>query len=150
MTSPSADRPGDNFPAIQPGLIGEVQLFVAEEHTAQHLGSGAVQVLATPHMVLLVERAAVAAVDHLLPPGYRTVGAHLDVRHLAPTPIGFEVRAMAQLAAVQGRRLTFRVQIHEGPFDQPDAAGNLVGDGTHQRAIINLQQFADRVAAKKL
>lgn len=150
MTSPSANQPSNNFPAIQPGLTGEVQLFVAEEHTAQHLGSGAVQVLATPHMVLLIERAAVAAVDHLLPPGCRTVGAHLDICHLAPTPVGFEVRAVAQLAAVQGRRLTFRVQVHEGPFDQSNAAGHLVGDGTHQRAIIDLQQFADRVAAKKL
>ena len=60
------------FYPIQPGLRGEVRLVVAEEHTAQHLGSGSVQVLATPQMVLLMERAGVAAVDHLLPEGYRT------------------------------------------------------------------------------
>jgi predicted thioesterase len=99
-------------------------------------------------MILLIERAGVAAVDHLLPDGYHTVGAHLDVRHLAPTPIGFEVRAVAELTAVQGRRLTFRVQVHEGPFAQPNAGGELVGDGTHQRFIINVQQFAERVAQK--
>ncbi len=91
------------FDAIKPGLVGEVRLVVAPEHTAKHLGSGGVQVLATPHMVLLMERAGVAAVDSLLPEGYLTVGAHLDVRHLSPTPVGFEVVARAELLEVDGR-----------------------------------------------
>lgn len=129
-----------SFDAIQPGLKGQVRLVVGEEHTAQHLGSGAVKVLATPQMVLLMERAGVAAVDPLLPPGYRTVGAHLDVRHLAPTPIGFEVEATAELIEVDGRRLTFRVQAHDGV--------ELVGEGTHQRVIINVEKFSERVAQK--
>jgi fluoroacetyl-CoA thioesterase len=129
---------------IQPGLIGEVTLVVAEAHTAQHLGSGSVQVLATPQMVLLMERAGVAAVDHLLPEGYRTVGAHLDVQHLAPTPVGFSVRATAELMQVNGRRLTFRVRVHEEPFGKHQ----LVGQGSHQRAIINVQRFGERVAQK--
>jgi len=128
------------FEAVQPGLRGEVRLVVAEEHTAQHLGSGAVKVLATPQMVLLIERAGVAAIDHLLPEGYRTVGAHLDVRHLAPTPIGFEVKATAELIEVQGRRLTFRVEVHDEV--------EIVGEGTHERAIINVQRFSERVAQK--
>jgi len=93
------------FEAIQPGLRGQVRFRVAKEHTAQHLGSGGVEVLATPQMVLLMERAGVAAVDHLLPEGFLTVGGHLDVRHLAPTPVGFEVMATAELLAVDGRRL---------------------------------------------
>jgi fluoroacetyl-CoA thioesterase len=129
---------------IQPGLAGEVTLIVAEAHTAQHLGSGSVQVLATPQMVLLMEQAGVAAVDHLLPEGYRTVGAHLDVQHLAPTPVGFTVRATAELIQVNGRRLTFLVQVHEEPFGEDQ----LVGQGTHQRAIINVQSFGERVAQK--
>ena len=129
-----------SFDAIQPGLKGQVRLVVAEEHTARHLGSGAVQVLATPQMVLLMERAGVAAVDPLLPPGYRTVGAHLDVRHLAPTPIGFEVEANAELIEVDGRRLTFRVWVHDGV--------ETVGEGTHQRVIINVEKFSERVAQK--
>jgi fluoroacetyl-CoA thioesterase len=128
------------FEAIVPGLKGEVRLVVAEEHTAQHLGSGAAKVLATPQMVLLMERAGVAAVDHLLPEGYRTVGARLDVRHQAPTPIGFEARATAELMEVQGRRLIFRVEVHDGV--------ELVGEGTHERAIINLHRFSERVAQK--
>ena len=133
-----------SFDAIQPGLVGEIRLVVNEEHTAQHLGSGAVQVLATPQMVLLMEQAGVAAVDHLLPEGFRTVGAHLDVHHLAPTPIGFEVKASAELLEVEGRRLTFRVEVHEM---LPDGL-ELVGEGSHQRAIISVQRFGDLVASK--
>lgn len=133
-----------SFDGIEPGLCGEVRLAVADEHTAQHLGSGAVKVLATPQMVLLMERAGVAAVDHLLPDGYRTVGAHLDIRHLAPTPAGFEVRATARLIEIDGRRLTFRVEVHEEPFGEDQ----LVGEGVHQRAIIDVNRFGERVARK--
>jgi fluoroacetyl-CoA thioesterase len=107
-----------SFDAIQPGLKGEIGLVVAEEHTAQHLGSGAVKVFATPQMVLLMEQASVAAVDHLLPAGYCTVGAHLDIGHLAPTPVGFAVRTFAELIEVDGRRLAFRVQVFEEPFGE--------------------------------
>jgi fluoroacetyl-CoA thioesterase len=148
MTHPQDSHPSLDFSRIQPGLRGKVNLVVAEEHTAQHLGSGAVQVLATPQMVLLMERAGVAAVDHLLPAGYRTVGAHLDIRHLAPTPMGFEVEASAVLTEVHGRRLTFCVQVHEKASADAEGEGELVGDGTHQRVIINVQQFGDRVAQK--
>jgi len=135
------------FEAIQPGLKGEVRLVVAEEHTAQHLGSGGVKVLATPQMVLLMEWAGVAAVDHLLPEGYCTVGHRLDVRHLAPTPVGFEVRATAELVEVDGRRLVFRVEVYEESAG-PAGEEQLVGEGTHERAIINMQRFGERVAQK--
>lgn len=128
------------FDAIRPGLTGQLCLTVGEEHTAKHLGSGAARVLATPQMVLLMERASVAAVDPLLPEGYRTVGVALDVRHLAPTPVGFEARATSELIEVDGRRLVFRVQVHDGV--------DLVGEGTHRRAIINVEQFGERVAKK--
>jgi fluoroacetyl-CoA thioesterase len=131
--------------ALQPGLRGESSLVVAEEHSAQHLGSGSVKVLATPQMVLLMERAGVAAVDHLLPEDYRTVGTHLDVHHLAPTPIGFEVRATAELLAVDGRQLTFRVEVRE----QGAGGEQLVGEGTHRRVIVDVQHFSDRVAQKE-
>jgi fluoroacetyl-CoA thioesterase len=130
-----------NFDALKPGLTGQVSLIVADEHTAKHLGSGSVKVLATPQMILLMEQASVAAIDHLLPEGYRTVGVGLDVRHLAPTPVGFEVRATSELIEIDGRHLTCRVQVHDGV--------ELVGDGTHRRAIIKVRQFAERVAQKE-
>jgi predicted thioesterase len=133
-----------NSAAIRPGLKGQVELTVAEEHTAQHLGSGAIKVLATPQMVLLMEKASVAAVDHLLPADTCTVGAHLDVRHLEPTPIGATVRAVAELIESDGLRLTFGLQVLEGPCGE----GQLVGDGTHRRVIVNMQRFIDRAARK--
>jgi fluoroacetyl-CoA thioesterase len=89
---------------IRPGLAQELEELVGPEQTARHLGSGGVDVWATPEMVRLMERAALAAVDPLLPPGWATVGAALDVQHLAPTPLGLRVWARAELVAVEGRR----------------------------------------------
>jgi predicted thioesterase len=129
------------FEQIVPGLIGEQRLTVGPENTALHLGSGGVEVLATPEMVRMMERAGVAAVDHMLPAGYRTVGVHLDVSHLAPTPLGMEVVARAELLSVEGRKLTFRVEARDGR--------ELVGQGTHQRMIINVERFRERVNAKR-
>ncbi len=126
---------------IVPGLVGQSEMFVREENTARHLGSGNVAVLATPEMVRLMEKAAVAAVDHLLPDGYRTVGVEVDVRHLAATPVGMRVRAQAELAAVEGRKLTFRVEA----FDEVER----IGEGEHKRAIIDLERFTERVEAKR-
>ncbi len=125
---------------IVPGLVGEVEMVVGEEDTARHLGSGNVNVFATPVMVRLMERAGVAAVDHLLPTGQRTVGVHLDVQHLAATPLGMTVRARAELLAVEGRQLTFKVEA----FDDQEK----VGEGTHRRVIIDLERFKERVERK--
>jgi predicted thioesterase len=99
-------------------------------------------------MVLLVERAGVATVDHLLPEGYRTVGVRLDVRHLAPTPIGFEATATVELIEVDRRRLVFRAQVVDRPFGGTQGEAELVGEGIHERAIVNVQRFAERVAEK--
>ena len=125
---------------IVPGLVGQTELLVGEENTASHLGSGNVAVLATPEMIRLMEKAAVAAVDHLLPDGYRTVGVEVNVRHLAATPVGMRVRAQAELIAVEGRRLTFRV----AAFDEVER----IGEGEHRRVIIDLERFKERVEAK--
>jgi predicted thioesterase len=128
------------FERVQPGLVGEVEAQVDPDKTARHLGSGDVSVLATPEMVRLMERAAVQAVDHLLPDGYRTVGIHVDVRHLAATPVGMSVRARAELVQVDGRKLSFRVEA----FDDAEA----IGEGSHRRMIIDLDRFRERAAAK--
>lgn len=125
---------------VELGLRGEEELVVEERHTASHLGSGHVFVLATPMMIALMERASVAAVDHLLPEGQLTVGTHVDVRHLAPTPLGRRVTAQSELVAVDERRLIFHVEA----FDEEEK----VGEGTHQRMIVDLARFRDRVRAK--
>src|SRR5262245_65193048 len=95
---------------LRVGLTGTADLLVGKEHSAPSIGSGLVPVLATPVMINLIEAAALAAAEHLLPAGYQSLGIHLDVRHFAATPIGMRVRATAELTAVEGRTLTFRVE----------------------------------------
>jgi predicted thioesterase len=126
---------------IVPGLVGQNDIVVHEENTARHLGSGNVAVLATPEMIRLMEKAAVAAVDHLLPDGYCTVGAEVNVRHLAATPLGMRVRVQAELVAIEGRKLTFRVEA----FDEVEK----IGEGEHRRVIIDLERFKERVETKR-
>lgn len=127
---------------LQPGLVGESTLVVQAQHTASHLGSGShgVDVLATPVMIGLMEDAARHLVDSRLEPGQMTVGANLNINHLAATPIGMRVTARAELTAVDGRWLTFKVEAHD---DQEK-----IGDGTHTRAIINLDRFMAKAREK--
>ncbi len=128
----------DQFPI---GLTGEVSITVTPEVTAKHLGSGAVQVFATPEMVRLMERAAVRALADHLAPGQQSVGVLVNVRHLAASPVGATVTARAELQAVDGRLLTFKVTATDGV--------DTVGEGTHERSLIDLAKFEDRVAKKR-
>jgi fluoroacetyl-CoA thioesterase len=125
---------------IAPGLVGEKQVVVTEQYTARHLGSGGVNVLATPAMIMLMEQAALSAVDPLLSADQRTVGTRVDVQHLAATPMGMTVRVRAELVEVEGRRLKFRVEA----YDELEK----VGEGLHERAIISLERFQQRLQAK--
>ncbi len=123
------------------GLTGEAMVQVAPELTARHLGSGAVSVFATPEMVRLMARAAVHALAPYLAPGQQSVGTLVNVRHLAATPIGATVTARAELITTDGRRLTFKVSAHDGT--------DLIGDGLHERALIDLARFEAKVHAKR-
>jgi len=125
---------------IRPGLSGSAELIVGNEHTAPSIGSGKVRVLATPVMINLIEAAALAAVEHLLQPGYQSLGTHLDVHHIAATPVGMKVRATAEVTAVNGRTVTFKVSAH----DEKD----LIGHGTHERVVVNVAKFDARVQQK--
>ncbi|NLE77140.1 MAG: thioesterase family protein [Chloroflexi bacterium] len=128
------------FDLLRPGLQGEKRLRVEAIHSARHLGSGNVEVFATPELVRLMEQASVAAVDHLLPEGHRTVGTSVEIRHLAATPVGMNVVARSEVLAVDGRRITFRVEA----YDERE----LIGEGTHERFVIDLARFGARVKAK--
>ncbi|MCU0507002.1 MAG: thioesterase family protein [Anaerolineae bacterium] len=130
-----SDNP--QFPA---GLVGEANIVVSNEVTARHLGSGAVAVFATPEMVRLMERAAVNGLAPYLAAGQQSVGTMVHVKHLAATPLGATVTAKAELLSVDGRRLLFKVSAHDGT--------DLIGEGTHERALIDLAKFEQRVAAK--
>ncbi|HEV8518899.1 MAG TPA: thioesterase family protein [Burkholderiales bacterium] len=129
-----------DIPELKPGLHGSIEIIVGEQHTAPHIGSGRVHVLATPVMVNLMEAAALQAVEGLLPPGHQTVGIHLDITHVAATPVGMRVRAYAELTRVEKRTLTFRVHAE----DQKER----IGEGTHERIIINLARFDQRMQEK--
>src|SRR5262245_16615935 len=95
--------PSLDLSRIRPGLNGTASLVVAPEHTAPRIGSGRVAVLATPVMINLIEAAALAAVEHLLPEGHQSLGIRLDVRHFAATPVGLRVTASAEVTGVEGR-----------------------------------------------
>ena len=125
---------------LQPGLTGSVEIVVGEEHTAPHVGSGRVHVLATPVMVNLMEAAALQAVEGLLPAGHQTVGTHLDITHTAATPVGMRVKAYAELTKVDKRTLTFNVHAE----DEQER----IGGGVHERIIINLERFDVRMQEK--
>ena len=129
-----------DLPKLHLGLRGISDLLVQAEHTAPHVGSGRVAVLATPVMINVIEAAALATVEDLLPVGCQSLGIHLDVRHFAATPVGMNLRATAELIAIEGRTLTFRV----GVRDDREA----IGDGTHQRVIVNVARFDARVQKK--
>lgn len=125
---------------LKPGMTGEKSELVTSDNIAMRYGSGGVSVYATPAMIGLMENAALNAVDPHLPEGMATVGTHLDVKHLAATPVGLTVRAVAQLLEVDGRRLVFKVEA----FDDREK----VGEGTHERYIINLAKFIAKCAEK--
>jgi uncharacterized protein (TIGR00369 family) len=125
---------------IQPGLAAEETATVTEALLATHLGSGSIEVYGTPAMIALMERAAVAAIDPLLPPGQASVGIALEVKHLAATPAGQQVRARAEVVAVEGRRVTFAVEA----WDEQER----IGEGAHTRYVIDVARFVERARAK--
>jgi fluoroacetyl-CoA thioesterase len=129
-----------DLPSIRAGTKGEAGLVVGEEHTAPRVGSGAVHVLATPVMINLFEAAALSAVEHLLPAGHQSLGTVLNVRHIAATPVGMRVLATATVEKVEGRTIHFRLEAR----DERD----LIGDGTHERVVVNVAKFDARVQAK--
>ncbi|MGZ4142307.1 MAG: thioesterase family protein [Actinomycetota bacterium] len=119
--------------SLTTGLMGEARRVVTDELTAIHMGSGDVPVFGTPALLALIEEAAVAAVHDALPDGSTSVGARIELEHLAPSRVGVEVRALARLVAVDGRALTFECEAYEGD--------KLIGRATHRRIIVERARF---------
>jgi fluoroacetyl-CoA thioesterase len=138
MTSPDAVR--GLLDRIVPGLTGTAEIVVGPEHTAPFVGSGRIAVLATPVMINLIEAAALAAVEHLLPAGHQSLGIQLDVSHTAATPVGLRVAATAEVTQVEGRTITFRV-VARDEFEP-------IGGGTHRRVVVSVARFDERVQRK--
>lgn len=125
---------------ITPGMRGSSDLVVGPEHTAPFVGSGRIAVLATPVMINVIEAAALAAIEHLLPEGHQSLGIHLDVSHVAATPIGLRVTATAEVVHVEGRTVTFNVEARDD-YER-------IGGGTHQRVVVSVARFDERVQRK--
>lgn len=125
---------------IEVGMKGEVSTLVEREDTAKEVGSGSLLVYATPCMVALMEGAACEAIAEALPEEKTSVGIELNISHLSATPVGLDVRAEAEVTAVEGSIITFTVTAY-------DEAGK-IGEGTHKRAVISTQRFLDKAYSK--
>jgi fluoroacetyl-CoA thioesterase len=126
---------------IYPGMSREETFFVEENQTAIQVGSGSSRVLATPWMIAFMERNAHRLLAQHLPAGQSSVGMHVDVSHLAPTPVGGSVRVRAEILAVDGLRVTFTVEA----WDQVEK----IGEGQHRRMVIDEERFLRRAARKR-
>ena len=125
---------------ITVGMKGEVGTVAEREDTAKEVGSGDLLVYSTPCMVALMEGAACEAIAEALSETQTTVGTALNIEHISATPVGLEVRAEAEVTAVEGKVITFEVRA----FDE---AGQ-IGKGTHKRVIVNSQKFLDKAYSK--
>ncbi len=126
---------------METGIRGRIETVVAQKESAKTLGSGLLDVYATPAMIALMEGCASQSVAPYLDEGCGTVGTAVNIRHLAATPIGMKVYCESILTEVDGRRLLFNVKAY-------DETG-LIGEGTHERFIINSEKFFAKVNAKK-
>lgn len=126
---------------IEPGLKGCAQAEAVFSNSASAMGSGSLEVFATPAMVALMEKAALESVQPFLEAGQTTVGTGIDVSHLAATPLGMTVIAESELLSVEGRDLEFQVTAHAG--------GELIGRGRHRRCIVSADRFLAKANRKK-
>ena len=122
------------------GMKGEASTLVEKEDTAQYVGSGSLLVYATPCLAALMEGAACAAIEEALPQGQTSVGTALNLEHLSATPVGLDVRASAEVTAVEGRKITFAITA----FDE---AGE-IGRATHTRVLVNSEKFLEKTYQK--
>lgn len=127
---------------IKPGITSEKSFQVEEQHSAIQVGSGGVPVLATPWMIAFMENTAFNLLEDLLPEGASSVGVLVEVRHLAPTPIGASARVQAEITEVEGSRVSFNLQA----WDEHEP----IGSGRHQRVIIDKCLFLKRVNEKAI
>lgn len=125
---------------LKTGIRNSSAITVTEDMTAASAGSGGQPVYSTPHMIALMENTAWASVEPFMDEGRTTVGTHLDISHLSASPVGAHITCESELIELDGRRLVFKVSA-------VDDAG-LIGEGTHERFIINIEKFMARTGAK--
>ncbi len=126
---------------IHPGMTREDSFSITVENSAIHLGSGSSRVLATPWMIAFMERVSHRLLTCCLPDGFSSVGTHLDVHHLAPTPVGATIHVRVEVLSLDGNRVHFTVEA----WDSLEK----IGEGKHERVIIEEARFLRRVEKKK-
>lgn len=110
--------------------------LVSDEYTAAHLGSGSVRVLSTPSMILFMEMTAHKLLEKQLPEGFSSVGVQVNIAHKAATPVGKSVKVMAEIVEIDRKRIRFAVKVDDG---------RVVGEGTHDRMIIDVEKFLENL-----
>jgi len=130
-------QPADLF---HPGMTHSETFVVEERQLAPHVGSGALRVLATPWLIALMEGVSHRLLAKHLPEGYSSVGIHVDMRHLAPTPLGDTVRIQTEVLSVDGWTVAFAVRAWD--------TKELIGECKHERFVIDIARFLKRVEAK--
>ena len=126
---------------VEIGIKGKQEVVVSEDLTAKHIGSGTVLVLSTPMMIALMEKTCRLSVKPYLEEGQETVGTHVDVSHDSAVPVGNMVWCESEVVAIDRRKLTFRVVVYDD--------NGIVGQGTHERFVIDEKKFAQKMEAKK-
>jgi fluoroacetyl-CoA thioesterase len=125
---------------FHPGMTNEETFVVEERQLAPHVGSGALRVLATPWLIALMEGVSHRLLAKHLPEGYSSVGIHVDMRHLAPTPLGDTLRVQSELLSVDGWTVAFAVRAWD--------SREQIGECKHERFVIDVARFLKRVQAK--
>lgn len=125
-----------------PGLTGKAEMVVRNEDLVSHLGSIAVEVLATPRLIQLMEASSVEAIEKYLSPDQISLGTHVRIKHLAPTPLGMKVTAHAILKEVGGNRLLFWIDA----YDEKEK----VAEGEHERLLVSKERFCQKVEKKRI
>ena len=127
---------------METGIKNVIELTVTHDKTAAAVGSGTLEVFATPAMIALIEETAWKSVTPYLEKGQATVGTRLDISHIAPTPLGMAVRCETELSEVDGRCLNFKANVY-------DEKG-LIGTGVHERFIVDAEKFQAKANGKKM
>jgi predicted thioesterase len=126
---------------LEVGIKGNASVVVTEANSAKTMGSGTLDVFATPAMVALMERTCWTSIQDHLEPGWGSVGTGLDIAHSAPTPLSLTVTCESELVSVEGRKLTFHVVCKDNKGE--------IGSGTHQRFLVENEKFQKKADSKK-
>lgn len=125
---------------LKTGVKGHQELVVTQELTAKNMGSGVMDVFATPAMLALMEKTAFTSVAEYLNEGFGSVGTKVDIEHVASSPVGMKITCDSELIEVEGRKLVFKVEAY-------DEKG-LIGKGTHERFIVENKKFQEKTDNK--